>query len=255
MKHRSVSCMWLGVFTFLVLFLGCSNQNVYLKHVKLVKQETEFTCWAATLKLVSMMYKDFPVEECEIVNSVNRYKGIPIDCCVDGSSYEMFCHRGGGISDIVLGLQKVLDVEYSLIDMPLTFEQVMKEIDANHMVIVGRTGIMHNGHIHPIIGYNKAKRKVFISEVTLGIIIEYNYDEYLGNLYHGIWTTTFIIRGKPTTKDVCSNVFGRVVCLPSVTDDDLEDELKNKTEMVIEKAKKNVLKLGIKVVEELLRWV
>jgi hypothetical protein len=243
----------LALVTFLAFsIISCSTGNSI--DVKTAKQETDYTCWIASLRMVANQYKSYDFQECALIGTINSVYGLPGECCGvlsdepetvalpisdveavdsdgDGITDRMqqsiltiqvpnqtkrYCQRGGSQTDIFIALELILKVKYQAYERAMTFEEIKKAVDQGFLILVGRSYLQGSfGHMHVITGYDNASTSIQVSEVTFGFKYMVPYNKFSSSIAQGVWNYSFVIMEEKQYEPICADVFGAIRCVPN----------------------------------------
>jgi hypothetical protein len=127
--------------------------------VPFVPQQTQLWCWAATSEMI-FRYYGRPIAQCQLVGV---YTGRST-CCLGDPACVV---AGGSMQVIQQGLLGVGGIRSQLVNGPITFDQVVTEINASRPVMIGYLGSFQ-GHVVLIVGYNKTRGTVVIYDPNYG---------------------------------------------------------------------------------------
>lgn len=222
----------LGIF----LLTSCGNSPVQhtVKH-KIRQQETTGSCWLASLRMIVETYKNVEVKECTLYNEINNFYGggmAAYDCCakptLEPDLQALVCGRGGMLPEIYALMDLVLELDYKQFSRALTWEEVKSSIDNGFLIMSLMSHPLYgSAHAHIISGYVERDGKHFlvISETTLGMVIELEYEKYLGT-GRSVWEMSFVFTMEKSPTPSCNMVFGDLICVKNTKTPNLIDRIK-----------------------------
>lgn len=152
-------------------------------------------CWAATAASIASFYEDDPMLlQCEVAS-----RCLSMDCCVDPlprpppPDWE-----GNRLYTLSRALTILGHLSEPIVKQPLSFEEIVNEIDAQRPVCCHIQFEDNPGHFNAIVGYDASTQDVIVRDPSPrygdGV---YPYESFKLNYHGGQWDQSYRTRSRP----------------------------------------------------------
>jgi hypothetical protein len=122
--------------------------------VPLHYQQTAVWCWAASISMVNEFFYKHPIDDCEVTSKINLKQGGNGKCCnPETMTVDRQCYKGATSKEITEVSTFYFHLHVDASERPLSWNELMSELDAGHPPIAGLRGPYGPGHAVVIFGY------------------------------------------------------------------------------------------------------
>jgi hypothetical protein len=199
-----------AVTVFLLSSLANATEEGRELPITYHRQHTKVWCWAASIAMVVDYFQNHPVSDCVVLTEFSLRRGKEISCCANPSA----CTKAGKLEDMTEMMSRTYGIHGDMIDRSLSYNEIVREIDADRPIIAAIDKKDEGGHIVVISGYVFPNRVVVLDPERGRLVRVLEELIRSTDVYEG-WAHTFLFSSRRSNEPMCRD-FDELVVSPEM---------------------------------------